>query len=130
MNRDRSATVFLFDDELHARAHQYRLPGVDLHVFEHADEALRLVKQRCPQIVLMDYSMRGEQSGAEAMAALHHYRKSSGVLLHLVGISRSSDSNRYLLAAGADDAIPKTHVRGYLQRIVERMLLAEAGKPL
>ena len=130
MTLDRPVTVSIFDDELCALAHQYRLPSVDLHVFEHADEALRLVKQRCPQIVLMDYSMRGEQSGAEAMVALHHFRRSSGVPLHLVGISRSSDSNRHLLAAGADDAIPKTHVRGYLQRLVERMLLAGAAKPL
>lgn len=130
MTPEKPVTVLIFDDELHARAHQYRLPHTDLHVFEHADDALALVKQRRPQIVLMDYSMRGEQSGAEAMATLNQYRKRSSCPLHLVGISRSSDSNRHLLAAGADDAIPKTHVRGYLQRLVERMTLAALPKPL
>ncbi len=130
MTPQQPLTVFIFDDELHGRAHQYRLPQIDLHVFEHADEALDLVKQRRPRIVLMDYSMRGEQSGAEAMATLNRYRHSVGVPLHLVGISRSSDSNRHLLAAGADDAIPKTHIRGYLKRWVERMSLAEPSPPL
>lgn len=130
MTPERPVTVLIFDDELHARAQQYRLPQTDLHVFEHADDALAIVQQRRPHVVLMDYSMRGEQSGAEAMAALHRYRKNSTLPLHLVGISRSSDSNRHLLAAGADDAIPKTHVRGYLQRLVERMTLAAPSKPL
>ena len=128
MSPPSAITVFIFDDDLHGRAHQYRLPQIDLHVYEHADDAVAHVQRQRPDIVLMDYSMRGEQSGAEAMTALHRLRQHRALPMRLVAISRSPDSNRHMLAAGADDAIPKTHIRGYLERCVERMLLADRSK--
>lgn len=126
----RPITVLIFDDELHGLAHQYRLPQIELHVYEHADDALSHVQRQQPQLVLMDYSMRGEQSGAEAMTVLHRLRQTQALAIRLVAISRSSDSNRHMLAAGADDAIPKTHVRGYLERCIERIVLADRPKHL
>jgi len=35
----------------------------------------------------------------------------------LVAISSDERSNERMLAAGADDAVPKTHVKGYLSRL-------------
>jgi len=35
----------------------------------------------------------------------------------IVAISSDERSNERMLAAGADDAVPKTHVKGYLSRL-------------
>lgn len=112
--------VLIFDDELHAKAPQYRVPCIDLQIYENADDATQHVHRERPHVVLMDYSMQGDKNGADALAALHALRAHHALPLRLIAISGSTESNRQMLAVGADDAVPKTHVRAYLSRLAER----------
>ena len=54
-------------------------------------------------------------AGEEAIRALRSGGMPSGA--RIVAISSDEGSNERMLAAGADDALPKTHVKGYLSRL-------------
>jgi CheY-like chemotaxis protein len=97
---------------------------VELSFYPHADSAVGIVERERPDVVLMDFTMHAERSGADAVAALAEMRKRSGRPLRLVAISKDFAGNEHMLAAGADDAVPKTHVRGYLHKLLERERLS------
>jgi CheY-like chemotaxis protein len=108
--------VVVFDDVLFARQHEYREMDCELKFFEHADEAVRVVADEQPDVVLMDYAMEEHRTGEEAIAELRQLWPRGR--LHIVGISADVLSNERLVAAGADDAVPKSHLRGYLRSIL------------
>jgi CheY-like chemotaxis protein len=108
--------VIVFDDELRARAATYKLPELTLLCYDNADDAAAIVAAERPDVVLMDYMMHAQLDGTQAIAAL----KQLGLPLRIIAISGDRARNQALLAAGADDAVPKTHIRGYLQKLIER----------
>ena len=108
--------VVVFDDVLVRRAQEYEVPNLELAFFAHADDAVEIVGRERPDVVLMDYSMDAHSNGEEAIRALRKaFPKRSGA--KIVAISSDERSNERMLAAGADDAVPKTHVKGYLSRL-------------
>ncbi len=108
--------VIVFDDELRARAASYKMPDLVLMCFDHADDAVAIVKAERPDVVMMDYSMQAQLDGVQAITAL----KKLSLPLRIVAISSDRGSNLALLEAGADDAVPKTHLRGYLHKLIEQ----------
>lgn len=108
--------VVVFDDVLVRRAREYEVPNLELRFFAHADDAVEIVRREQPDVVLMDYAMAAQRSGEEAIRALRAaYPRAGGA--RIVAISSDELSNERMLAAGADDAVPKTHVKGYLSRL-------------
>ncbi len=107
--------VIIFDDLLCRRAADYHVPELDLVFHPHADDAVAVVMREEPDLVLMDYAMQAEASGEEAIRALRSALPRGKT--KIVAISSDERSNARMLAAGADDALPKTHVRGYLSRL-------------
>ena len=113
--------VIVFDDVLVRRAREYEVPNLDLTFFAHADDAVVIVGREKPDVVLMDYAMDDHASGEDAIRALRAaFPRGGGAAkssAKIVAISSDPRSNDRMLAAGADDAIPKTHVKGYLSRL-------------
>ena len=110
--------VIVFDDVLVRRAREYEVPNLELRFFAHADDAVEVVGRERPDVVLMDYAMDDHANGEDAIRALRGaYARGSGA--KLVGISSDPHSNERMLLAGADDAVPKTHVKGYLSRLAK-----------
>jgi CheY-like chemotaxis protein len=123
--------VIVFDDVLCRRAPEYEVPDLELQFYAHADDAVAVVAHERPDVVLMDYSMQARASGEDAIRALRAaFPRGAGGLgpsgaaggaersdIVIVAISADERSNERMLAAGADDALPKTHVKGYLSRL-------------
>jgi CheY-like chemotaxis protein len=108
--------VIVFDDMLVRRTQELELPSLELAFYAHADDAVAVVERERPDVVLMDYAMQAQASGEEAIRALRSaFPRGSGA--RIVAISSDAKSNERMLAAGADDAVPKTHVKGYLSRL-------------
>jgi CheY-like chemotaxis protein len=107
--------VIVFDDVLCRRAGEYEVPDLELQFYAHADDAVAVVTRERPDVVLMDYSMQAHASGEDAIVALRAAFPRGGA--KIVAISSDERSNERMLAAGADDALPKTHVKGYLSRL-------------
>ncbi len=108
--------VIVFDDLLIRRAREYEVPNLELRFFAHADDAVEIVGRERPDVVLMDYSMDAHANGEDAIRALRKaFPRGNGA--RIVAISSDERSNERMLAAGADDAVPKTHVKGYLSRL-------------
>lgn len=110
--------VVVFDDILFGRQQEYAGMGVEFCFYEHADDAVGVVSAERPDLVLMDYAMEEHLTGEEAIQALRS-RWPRGELT-IVGISSDVHSNERMIAAGADDAVPKTHLRGYLRAALRR----------
>ena len=107
--------VIVFDDVLVRRAREYEVPNLELTFFAHADDAVEVVGRERPDVVLMDYAMDSHASGEDAIRALRAAYPRGGA--KIVAISSDERSNERMLAAGADDAVPKSHVKGYLSRL-------------
>src|SRR5262245_40887089 len=118
MSRIRRMRVVVFDDVLFARQQEYASTDCELLFYEHADEAVRVVAGAEPDAVLMDYAMEEHLTGEEAISALRE-RWPRG-RLHIVAISSDALSNDRMVAAGADDAVLKSHLRGYLKLMLRR----------
>ena len=110
--------VIVFDDILFHRQAEFTEVDLDLRFYEHADNAVVVVAAERPDLVLMDYAMDAHASGEDAVRALRT-RWPRGALT-IVGISSDSSSNRRMVAMGADDAVPKSHLRGYLRALRRR----------
>jgi CheY-like chemotaxis protein len=108
--------VLIFDDLLCRRPDEYTVPNLDVKLYPHADDAVAVVTRERPDVVLMDYAMDANASGEDAVRSLRAaFPRGRGA--KIVAISSDERSNERMLAAGADDALPKTHVRGYLSRL-------------
>jgi CheY-like chemotaxis protein len=107
--------IIVFDDVLAKRQSEYAVPELDVQFYPDADDAVAVVARERPDLVLMDYAMDAEASGEDAIRALRAAIKKGGV--KIVAISSDERSNERMLDAGADDALPKSHVKGYLSRL-------------
>ncbi len=113
--------VLVFDDVLVRRSREYQLPDLDVTFYAHADDAVEIVRRERPDVVLMDYAMQARASGEEAIRALRAaVPRASRCLVKIVAISSDEVSNERMLEAGADDAVPKSHVKGYLSRLSKK----------
>ena len=142
--------VLVFDDELSQRPAFYRQAELDLKFYADADDAVRIVAAEHPDVVMMDFTMGAALSGAAAVRRIRerHAAVSAPARsatsqtatsrtatdqaarpqpapspLRIVAISSDPAANQHMIAAGADDAIPKSHVRAYLQRLIEHARL-------
>lgn len=109
--------VLIFDDVLVRRSAEYELPHLEVKFYAHADDAVAIVGRERPDVVLMDYAMDAHASGEDAIVALRAAFPRGGAGAKIVAISSDEHSNERMLRAGADDAVPKTHVKGYLSRL-------------
>ena len=111
-------SVVVFDDVLFHRQHDFAGLGPEFRFFEHADDAVSVVQAERPEMVLMDYAMEDHATGEQAIGELRS-RWPIGQLT-IVAISSDAHSNERMLAAGADESVPKSHLRGYLRGWVRR----------
>ncbi len=116
--------VAIFDDVVAARGEQFHIPGLDVVVFPHADDAVRACQRGRYEVVFMDFAMgRGRKDGSRAIGELRR----AGYTGKIIGISSDPAANAAMRAAGADDSLgSKSHLRSYLVHIGSKLL---AGTP-
>lgn len=104
--------VAIFDDVVAARAEHFHIPGLEVDVHAHADDAVNLAGKRGYDVVLMDFAMGpGRKTGHVATGDL----RAAGFRGKIVAISSDPAANAHMRAAGADEALAaKSHMRSYL----------------
>jgi len=104
--------VAIFDDVVAARGEQFHIPGLDVEVFPHADDAVGACSRGHYDVVFMDFALgQGHQDGSRAITELRR----AGFRGTIIGISSDPVANAAMRAAGADDALGgKSHLRSYL----------------
>lgn len=104
--------VAIFDDVVALRGETFHIPGLEVDVHDHADEAVRLCRERGYDVVCMDFAMGAEhQSGEQAIAAL----RQSGFGGRIIAISSDPNANVAMQRAGADECLAKkAHLRSFL----------------
>ncbi len=104
--------VAIFDDVVAARGERFHIPGLEVTVFAHADDAVDQCGLAAFDVVFMDYAMgAGHRTGQDVTAAL----RSAGFRGRIIAISSDPAANAAIRAAGADDALAtKAHLRSYL----------------
>ena len=117
----RPLSVAIFDDVVAARGERFHIPGLDVAVFPHADDAVRACSHNLYDLIFMDFALGpGRKDGSRAITDL----RTAGVSGRIIGISSDPAANAAMRAAGADDALAsKSHLRSYLVHI-GRLLLA------
>ncbi len=110
--------VCIFDDVVAARGETFHIPGLEVEVHRHADEAVSLCGQHGFDLVCMDFAMgQGRKTGAEATRAL----RAAGFAGRIIGISSDPAANAAMRAAGADDCLAsKALLRSYLVHVGEQ----------
>jgi CheY-like chemotaxis protein len=114
--------VVIFDDVLFRSQARYRVPGLEIVFYEHADEVLEVLSREAPDVVFMDFTMDAARSGEEAVLLLRADARFAS--LRVVAISADREHNLRLLRAGASDSVPKTHLRAYLRRLLDQQRMA------
>jgi len=106
--------VVIFDDVVAARGEEFRIPGLDVVVYPHADAAADVCTQPRPRpdVVFMDFALGpGRKDGATAIREM----RKAGYAGRIVGISSDPAANADMRKAGADDGLAKkAHLRSYL----------------
>lgn len=104
--------VAIFDDVVAIRGETFHIPGLEVDVHDHADQAVRLCRERAYDVVCMDYAMGADhQSGEQAIAAL----RQSGFGGRIIAISSDPNANLAMQRAGADECLAKkAHLRSFL----------------
>ncbi len=114
--------VYIFDDVVAARGEEFRIPGLDVVVFPHADNAGDATTQPRPRpdVVFMDYALGpGRVDGATAIREM----RKAGYRGHIVGISSDPAANADMRSAGADESLAKkAHLRSYLVHLGNQCL--------
>jgi CheY-like chemotaxis protein len=106
--------ILIFDDVVAARGETFHIPGLEVTVVAHADDAVDVVRsaERPPDWVFMDFAMgRGRKNGSVAIAEL----RAAGYAGRIVAISSDPVANADMCRAGADEALgQKAQLRSYL----------------
>lgn len=112
--------VLIFDDVVAARGETFRIPGLEVTVVAHADDAVGVVRggARPPDVVFMDFAMgKGRKSGTQAIAEL----RAAGYAGRIVAISSDPAANAEMCRAGADESLAqKAQLRSFLVHLGER----------
>ena len=114
--------VAIYDDVVAARAERFHIPGLDVTVFAHADDAVAVCVRGRYDVVFMDYAMGpGRKDGATATREL----RAAGCRAKIIGISSDPVANANMRTAGAEEALAsKSHLRSYLVHIGAKKLAA------
>jgi len=112
--------VAIFDDVVAARGEHFHIPGCEVDVFPHADDAVAVCLRGRYDVVFMDYAMGpGRKDGGTATAEL----RVGGCRAKIIGISSDPVANAAMCSAGADEALgSKSHLRSYLVHIGAKRL--------
>lgn len=104
--------VAIYDDVVAARGEQFRIPGLVVTVFAHADDAVRQCGIDEFDVVFMDYALGpGRKNGQEVTREV----RAGGFVGRVVAISSDPAANAAIRTAGADDALAtKALLRSYL----------------
>jgi CheY-like chemotaxis protein len=104
--------VAIFDDVVAARGERFHIPGLDVEVFAHADDAAAVCTARDFDVVFMDFALGpGRKNGQVVTAEV----RAAGFGGRIIAISSDPAANAAIRAAGADDALAKkAHLRSYL----------------
>ncbi len=104
--------VAIYDDVVAARGEQFRIPGLAVTVFAHADDAVAQCLTAGYDVVFMDYALGpGRRVGTEVTRAL----RAAGFRGKVVAISSDPAANAAIRAAGADSSLAqKALLRSYL----------------
>ena len=118
----RPLSVAIFDDVVAARGERFHIPGLDVAVFPHADDAVRACTHHLYDLIFMDFAMGpGRKDGSRAITDL----RAAGFSGRIIGISSDPSANAAMRAAGADDALAsKSHLRSYLVHIGRLVMTA------
>jgi len=119
--------VAIFDDVVAARGETFHIPGLEVDVHPHADDAARVCQAAVYDVVFMDFAMGpGRRTGAAATGDL----RTAGFGGRIIGISSDPAANAAMRAAGADDALDKkAHLRSYLVNLGARHLRGAGPAP-
>ena len=116
--------VLIFDDVVAARGEQFHIPGLEVTVKAHADDAVGVVTGASPtyDFVFMDFAMgRGRKSGTDAIREL----RAAGFGGRIVAISSDPAANADMRRAGADESLSqKALLRSYLVHLGSRSMSA------
>lgn len=116
--------VLIFDDVVAARGETFHIPGLEVAVEGHADDAVAVVTGSAPvpDVVFMDFAMgRGRKSGTDAIREL----RTAGYAGRIVAISSDPAANAEMQQAGADEALPKKALlRSYLVHLGAHAMIA------
>jgi DNA-binding response OmpR family regulator len=117
--------VAIFDDVVAARGEQFHIPGLEVDVYPHADDAEVVCLAAGHDVVFMDFAMGpGRKSGAEAIRAL----RGAGFAGRVIAISSDPAANAHMRGAGADEALgKKAHLRSFLVHLGAQHLGGGAG---
>jgi hypothetical protein len=112
--------VAIFDDVVAARREHFHIPGLDVEVFPHADDAAGLCTSKGFDVVFMDFALGpGRKNGQLVTREV----RAAGFLGRIVAISSDPAANAAIKGAGADDALnSKAHLRSYLVHLGARHL--------
>jgi DNA-binding NarL/FixJ family response regulator len=106
--------VAIFDDVVAARGENFSIPGLEVSVFAHADDAVAELAAlaRLADVVCMDFAMgAGRKTGVEAIESL----RQDGYAGRIVAISSDPAANAAMEAAGANESLGgKALLRSYL----------------
>lgn len=118
--RKETLKVAIFDDVVAARGETFHIPGLEVDVYGHADDALDLCQAHGYDVVFMDYAMGSEhENGADAIRAL----RKDGFAGKIVATSSDPQANAEMTEVGANEALArKVHLRSYLVHLGETHL--------
>jgi DNA-binding NarL/FixJ family response regulator len=120
--------VAIYDDVVAARGEQFRIPGLSVTVFAHADDAVAQCRTGSFDVVFMDFSLGPDRKSGDVVT---HALRASGYRGQVVAISSDPAANAAIRAAGADRALAtKAHLRSYLVHLGATHLgAAPVGSP-
>lgn len=107
-----SLKVAIFDDVVAARRETFHIPGLEVDVYPHADDADMVCVGVGYDVVFMDFAMGpGRKSGSIAITEM----RDAGFKGRIIAISSDPAANAAMRRAGADDQLAKkAHLRSFL----------------
>lgn len=124
MGRHRQATILVVDDDefnLRLLSKMLSIEGHAVRTAASGEEALASVKERLPDLVVLDVMMPGID-GFEVVRRLRADACTRPIPIIMITALEDSESRSKGLAAGADDVLSKPVSRAELQVCVKRLL--------
>lgn len=112
--------VAIFDDVVAARNERFHIPGLEVEVFGHGDDAATLCADRGFDVVFMDFALGPRRKNGQVVT---REVRAAGFTGRIVAISSDPAANAAIKGAGADEALgSKAHLRSYLVHLGARHL--------
>jgi DNA-binding response OmpR family regulator len=120
--------LLLVDDEVEfvsTLAERLSMRGIEARTANNGDEALRLVKEDPPQVVILDLMMPG-MSGLEALQRIKSVSPAIQVIL-LTGIGSTTDGTKGINMGAFDYLVKPIQIEELMQRILEALKKSPGG---